>query len=80
MKFEYDASLFRSAALSMPRVDGYVRVDARVSRHISEGLEIALAGQNLFRSRHFESGDGVLVAVSETPRSVALRATWRFGK
>jgi iron complex outermembrane recepter protein len=78
--FEFDGSLFRSSALSMPRIEGYVRVDARVSRRLRDGLEIALAGQNLFRSHHIESGDGVLVAVSEVPRSVALRATWRFGK
>jgi iron complex outermembrane receptor protein len=78
--FEFDGSLFRSSALPMPRIEGYVRVDARVSRQLRDGLEITLAGQNLFRSHHVESGDGMLVAVAEVPRSVALRATWRFGK
>jgi iron complex outermembrane receptor protein len=79
-QFEFDGSLIRSSALPIPRVEGYVRVDARVSRQLRDGLEIAIAGQNLLRSNHFESGDGVLVVVSEAPRSVALRATWRFKK
>jgi hypothetical protein len=78
--FEYDATVLKAAALLTPVVPAYTRVDARVSRQLKGGLQLALAGQNLFQAHHLESAATDLVAISQVSRTMTLRASWRFGK
>jgi len=37
------------------KVDAYATVDARIGYLINDDLEIAIAGSNLFKDRHYES-------------------------
>ena len=61
-------------------VPAYLRLDARVSRQLKPGLELAVVGQNLLDARHAESASAELVEFAAVRRSVVLRAGWRFGR
>lgn len=73
--FDYDAKVMNASSLREPFVPGYLRADARISRRLSSGLEIALAGQNLLGARHREAAGLVLVGITDVRRTIALRAT-----
>jgi iron complex outermembrane receptor protein len=76
--FEYGASLVSAPRLDEVGVPAYLRLDARLSRRLKDGLEIALIGQNLLHSKHFETVTSDLVATSYLPRAVSVRATWHL--
>ncbi|MGH9373045.1 MAG: TonB-dependent receptor plug domain-containing protein [Vicinamibacterales bacterium] len=77
--FEYDFSLFKASSLTTPVVPGRLRADARISRRLNDGLEIALTGQNLLQARRPESVVADLVAPTDVPRAISLRAIWHLG-
>jgi iron complex outermembrane receptor protein len=78
---DFDMSVFRTASLPAPFVPAYTRVDARFAYRLANGLELALAAQNLQASRHAEAVTADLMAAAfPAGRTVSLRATWSFGR
>jgi iron complex outermembrane receptor protein len=72
---ELDLALRAVDNLPNPGVPSYVTADARLGWHISETLELSLAGFNLFGD-HPETGPAA--TRREVRRSVLLGAHWRF--
>jgi iron complex outermembrane receptor protein len=68
----------RLVGLDVPR---YIEMDARVAWRPRQRLELALVGQNLLNSYHYEFGrtietsNGILTG---TPRGVYGTVTWRY--
>ena len=64
------------SALPAQSVRSYSTADLRFGWHIGEGLEISIAGQNLFQPHHSEYGGdpGGLVGIK---RSAYTKITWR---
>lgn len=58
-------------------VDSYVGADVRVARELSDGLQLALVGQNLWEPRHAEFRSASFPIDSFIQRSVYLALTWR---
>jgi iron complex outermembrane recepter protein len=81
--WEVDARLFGvgsvrgNVRLGIPDVPDYRRLDARIGRRLSGGLDISVAGQNLLRGRHLEAQKFASVPVS-VPRSINARVAWSF--
>jgi iron complex outermembrane receptor protein len=62
-------------------VPGYIEMDARLAWRPRERLELALVGQNLLNTYHYEFGrttETYNSILSGTPRSVYGTATWRY--
>ena len=66
--------LVTSCALPNPPVPSYVAVDARLAWTVSRGVELSLAGFNLFDRSHPEFN--AAPARSEVARSFALKLRW----
>jgi iron complex outermembrane receptor protein len=64
--------------LSQTRVPSYVRVDLGVTWRPIKSLEIGIWGQNLADNQHAEFANYKTTLVTEVPRSVLGRITWRF--
>jgi hypothetical protein len=56
----------------------YVRLDLGVVWHPTKYLEIGVWGQNLTEERHTEFTSYKTSPITEIPRSVMGRITWRF--
>jgi iron complex outermembrane receptor protein len=63
---------------SIAGVPSYVTADAQLAYRVGAGLELALAGQNLFARRHAEQSSAFLETATEVPRSVYAKITQRF--
>lgn len=74
---EFDAHLYRNAALAEMNIPAYTRLDLRLGWRARPGLELSLTGQNLLQRRHpeFVSADST---ASDIPRSWLLQSTWKF--
>jgi iron complex outermembrane receptor protein len=64
-------------ALPALSVKSYVGAEVRVAKELSEGVELALVGQNLWDDRHAEFRSGSFPIDSYIERSVYLALTWR---
>jgi iron complex outermembrane recepter protein len=64
--------------LSEKQVPAYVRLDLGVTWRPIRSLEIGIWGQNLADNRHAEFTNYKTSLISEVPRSVLGRVTWRF--
>lgn len=58
-------------------VDSYVGADVRVAKELTEGVELALVGQNLWEPRHAEFRSASFPIDPYIQRSVYLALTWR---
>jgi iron complex outermembrane receptor protein len=58
-------------------VDSYVGADVRVAKELSEGLRLALVGQNLWQPRHAEFRTASFPIDTYIERGVYLALTWR---
>lgn len=58
-------------------VKSYVGAEVRVAKELSEGVELAIVGQNLWDDRHAEFRSGSFPIDSYIERSVYLSLTWR---
>jgi iron complex outermembrane receptor protein len=83
---DYDLTLRYVDCISGPVVDpvavpAYVTMDMRLAWRPRKHLELAVVGQNLLQSHHYEFG-GVIedpaTLVTEVPRGVYGNATWRY--
>lgn len=72
-----DVSVRAVDDLPEPHVASYVAVDARLAWRMTDDVEIALSGYNLFDETHAEFTN-TSVGTRESPRSVLLSASWRF--
>jgi iron complex outermembrane receptor protein len=60
-------------------VDGYFTFDARLGWRPTDGVELALVGQNLFDARHLEfTPELINTTPTEVPRSVYGKVTVSF--
>jgi iron complex outermembrane recepter protein len=62
-------------------VPNYIEMDMRIAWRPRKRLELALVGQNLLDSRHYEFGSTTELSsaiISETPRSVYGTVSWRY--
>ncbi|HEV2694164.1 MAG TPA: TonB-dependent receptor [Verrucomicrobiae bacterium] len=81
---ELDAAVYYVDAINAQFGDGtlaipaYVRVDLGVTWRPTRWLEIGVYGQNLTDDSHPEMTGVKTTAVTEVPRSVMGRVTWRF--
>jgi len=60
------------------QVDGYFTLDANVSWHIQDDLELMLVGQNLLTSSHLEYISETYTAPVEIERSIYGKLNYRF--
>jgi len=63
--------------LPAQNVDSYIGADVRVARRLTEGVQLALVGQNLWEPRHAEFRSTSFPIDSYIQRSVYLALTWR---
>lgn len=73
---ELDIGLRAIDELPAPEVPGYVELDARLGWHVSEDVELWVAGTNLLHADHPESG--AEAGRNEIPRSVYVGLRWRM--
>jgi iron complex outermembrane receptor protein len=59
-------------------IPSYARVDVGLVWHATKNLELGLWGQNLAQDRHLEFPSYKTTLLTEIPRTVAARITWRF--
>jgi iron complex outermembrane receptor protein len=59
-------------------IPSYVRLDLGLVWHASKSLEIGIWGQNLLDGRHAEFTSYKTPLITEIPRSVVGKITWRF--
>jgi iron complex outermembrane receptor protein len=59
-------------------IPSYLRVDGGVVWHPTNSVEFGIWGQNLLDNQHPESGSQSTVGITEIPRSVVGKFTWRF--
>ncbi len=78
----FDTSLRYVDYLSYFAINSYFELDARLAWQINKHWEVALVGQNLLHDAHAEFGPTYLGTqngnITEIPRSVYARVTWRF--
>jgi iron complex outermembrane receptor protein len=82
LTLRYVDYLYSSALAYQPIViPSYVTMDMRVAWRPRKHLELAVVGQNLLQSHHYEFG-GIIedpaTLVTEVPRGVYGTATWRY--
>jgi iron complex outermembrane receptor protein len=63
---------------SIPGARSYVTADAQLAYRAGAGVELTLAGQNLFDRRHTEQGSAFLETTADVPRSVYVKIAQRF--
>jgi len=59
-------------------IPSYVRLDVGLIWHATKDLEFGVWGQNLAQDRHAEFTSYKTVLVTEIPRGVSAKVTWRF--
>ena len=74
----YEDEVFAVQGLSRARIPSYVRLDLGVTWRPTKSLEIGVWGQNLADDRHAEYSNQKTALITEVPRSVVGRVTWRF--
>lgn len=76
--WEWDTGLRYVGALKSVSVPDYVELDLRLAWKPTANWEVALVGQNLLHEKHLESPRGLSPLLSEVPRSVYGKVTWKF--
>jgi outer membrane receptor protein involved in Fe transport len=74
----YVDSMNEVPAATPVRVPSYLRLDLGATWRLSDTLELAVGGQNLLRPQHVEFAGVQTPLLVEIPRTVQVRATWRF--
>jgi len=76
---EFDTTFRFVDELTTLDVSSYLEMDARIAWRPREDLEIALVGQNLFDSGHYEFAPSFVNQVqTQVQRSVYAKVTWKF--
>ena len=73
---ELDVALRLIDDLPEPGVPEYVELDARLGWHVSDAVEVWVAGANLLHEQHQESIPDA--NIREIPRSVSVGLRWRM--
>jgi iron complex outermembrane receptor protein len=75
----WNASASFVGRLSALAVPSYTRLDTNLTRQLTEGISITLAGENLLKDHHLEySGSNSSVLPSMIKRSAYAKFTWQF--
>ncbi|MGC3958853.1 MAG: TonB-dependent receptor [Verrucomicrobiota bacterium] len=77
-KLKLDVNLRWVDEVPAYNVSSYLEVDVRVAWTIRDGLELAVAGQNLLDNQHAEFGAQTIEPRYELERGVYAKLTWRF--
>ena len=77
-KLQLDCSLNYVDNLPTGDIEHYMRFDVRLGYRINGNMELSIVGQNLFDSGHIEFNDTAGGTVSEAPRSIFAKLTYRF--
>ncbi len=64
--------------MGLMRVPSYVGLDLGLVWHASKSLELGLWGKNLLQDRHLEFPSSTTSLLTEVPREIVARLTWRF--
>jgi iron complex outermembrane recepter protein len=75
---DWDTSLYFVGQVRTGNIPSDTRLDTRLGWRITEQIELSIAGQNLLRPRHAESGDAYGLDHTLVERSVVGKITWRF--
>jgi iron complex outermembrane receptor protein len=59
-------------------IDAYLRLDLGLTWRPTPALELGLWGQNLIEARHSEYASQQSALLTQVPRGISGRATWRF--
>lgn len=84
LRSSYDFTKRASVDMQLRYVDGiesvpgYTTADVRLSWRPTDRLEISLVGQNLFDNQHPEQGVTPAAVVSEVPRGIFGKISWKF--
>ena len=76
--WEWDTGLRFVGKLKSVSVPEYLELDLRLAWKPTANWEVALVGQNLLHEMHLESPRGLSPLLSEVPRSVYGKVTWKF--
>jgi iron complex outermembrane recepter protein len=75
---EFSTGLYYVSSLPDQLVPSYVRLDLGLNWRLNKSWQIGVFAQNLTDSGHVEFGNYRTPALTEIPRSVYGRITWRF--
>lgn len=81
---ELNAAAYYVGAISPPsgqnrvEIPSYVRLDLGVVWHPVSSLEFGVWGQNLLHRRHAEFASVQSSLLTEVPRGIMVRMTWRY--
>ena len=76
--WEWDTGLRFVDELKTGNVPSYLELDIRVAWKPNKHWEVALVGQSLLQDSHYEFPRGLSSLMSEVPRSVYGKITWKF--
>jgi iron complex outermembrane receptor protein len=77
--FELDLMSRWVENLTVPDVDSYIELDARLGWRATDGLDVAVVGQSLLHPHHFEAGSTIIGnQAREVERGVYLTVWLRF--
>ncbi len=74
---EFDVMMRAVDELPSPQIPGYVELDARFGWHVTDALELSLAGSNLLSARH-EEFRSTSSPVRKIPRAFHVSARWNL--
>ena len=83
-RLQWHAAIYRIGGIVAPLdndrvpVGAYTRLDLGLSWQPASHIELSIVGQNLLDRRHAEYGSFKTATLTEVPRSVHGRVTWRF--
>ena len=84
---EFDAALYyvdgmesfsMSSSQGAPNIPSYLRLDVRLGWHPARDLDVSVGVRNLLDDRHLEFCSTFGEEMTEVPRSVYGKVTWRF--
>jgi iron complex outermembrane receptor protein len=75
---ELNNGLFYVSSLPNQQIPSYVRFDTGIVWRPTKNWEFGIWGQNLFDGHHTEFGSYRTPDLSEVPRNVFGKVTWRF--
>jgi len=75
---EFSSAIYYVDSLPDQNIPSYVRLDLGLTWRVNKAWEIGVFGQNLLDSNHAEFGSYRTPVVTEIPRSLYAKITWRF--
>jgi iron complex outermembrane receptor protein len=77
-KIQLDASLYYTAAMLQTGIPQHLRGDLHIGWRVAPKVELSAGVQDAFEARHLEYESTRFNQISEVPRNIYGRLTWRF--